>query len=164
MKKILMILPLLCMLLCTLIGCSLPSPAIKTGEFDFSVTYEHDGELKTLSGVYACKYEGTARTIDSSIYRVWEGHFKDGTLSEVVPICTTEDGGKIELVFLIYPEYFMGEPDYVIDFAPVARMSLSYYDSDNMCTEICEDAEVIAGYGVKLISFEYAQPIENTFG
>ena len=48
------------MLSALLAGCGLevPRPEIKEGEFDFIVTYEYNGEIKTVSGVYVCEFSG----------------------------------------------------------------------------------------------------------
>ena len=61
MKKIFGILLLVLLLAATLAGCGLtaPRPEIEKGEFPFSVTYEFAGEIKTVSGVYVCEYNGT---------------------------------------------------------------------------------------------------------
>ena len=47
--------------MCTHTGCSglTSGPEVEKGEFDFSVTYEFEGETKTVSGVYVCEYEGS---------------------------------------------------------------------------------------------------------
>ena len=57
----------------------------------------------------------------------------------------------------------MGDPNYV-DFTPMITAELFYYDGDNgTISDSSNDTELIAEYGVKLIGFEYDNPIENTF-
>ena len=86
MKRIVGILVICIMLLSLLTSCGLdvPKPAIKSGEFDFSITYEFGGETNTVSGVYACKYAGLGFALDggflsfsreelSFLYRYAEG-------------------------------------------------------------------------------------------
>ena len=52
-------------LLITLAGCGkAPDPTIKEGRFDFSVTYEMGGEVKTLSSVYVCEFEESGMLLD----------------------------------------------------------------------------------------------------
>ena len=36
---------------------------VKEGRFDFSLTYEVDGEVKTYTGVYVCEYDGVLTTL-----------------------------------------------------------------------------------------------------
>ena len=33
-------------------------PEIKVGEFDFSLTYEIDSEIKIIEGTYVCEFDG----------------------------------------------------------------------------------------------------------
>ena len=42
-------------------GCAVtkfPVPEVKKAQFNFSVTYEIDGEEKIYSGIYVCEYDG----------------------------------------------------------------------------------------------------------
>ena len=162
MKKLLCV--FLAFFLFSLTGCglTLPRPDIKEGKFDVSVTYEVNGEIKTLDLVYICEYDGVNLSLDGTRYRDWNGHFdgyEDGALIEVYEI----EGGKVALCFLIYPEYFMGEPDYAIDFYPHVLTNYIYYEDG---VEMIDDnQELIAeSYGVKIIGCEYDTPIENEFG
>ena len=155
------------MLASILAGCGLdvPRPEVKEGRFHFTATYELNGEVKTISDAYICKYDGIGWALDGdSYYRDWVGYFENGMEGDVLEICTTEDGGKISLVFNIYPEYFMGEPDYIDDFAPNVYLQLIYFDDETgEIVEIVDDAQLIETYGVKFIGFEYDDPIENAF-
>ena len=56
----------------------------------------------------------------------------------------------------MYPEYFMGDPEYA-NYTPLIRAELWYPD------EQTDDIERIAEHGVKLISYEYDEPIENSY-
>ena len=162
-KSLCLFLALLLLSLC-LTGCgvTVPEPDIKEGEFDVSVTYEVNGEVKTLDLVYICEYDGVDLTLDGTSYRAWNGHFdgyEEGALIEVSEV----EGGKIALFFLIYPEYFMGEPDYATDFYPHVLTNYIYYEDGVEMIE--DDQELIAeSYGVKIIGCEYDTPIENEFG
>jgi hypothetical protein len=164
MKKLLCPFIALLLLSLYLTGCGLTvlRPEIKEGEFDVSVTYEVKGEIKTLDLVYICEYDGVNLTLEGTTFRAWNGHFdgyEDGALIEISRI----DGGKIALCFLIYPEYFMGEPDYAIDFYPHVLTNYIYYEDG--VEMINDDQELIAeSYGVKIIGCEYDSPIENKFG
>ena len=168
MKKVLSVLLLAVLFVGMLTGCGLqvPRPEIKKGEFNVNITYEQDGEVKTLSGVYVCKYRGIEWTIAGNFYRKWKGTFKGEIKDEIVDICTTDDGGVVTLTFGFYPEYFMGDPEFA-EHAPNVGLSLIYYGirEKNHTTydAIYDDPEYIASYGVKLIDVEYDEPIENSF-
>ena len=82
-------------------------PTVREGRFNFSVTYEFDGETKTISGIYECKYAGTSFALDGGAHRSWEGRIKGDEVEDRTVIGTTENGDTIELVLALIPEYFM---------------------------------------------------------
>lgn len=164
MKKRIFILTVLLLLSLSLMGCglTLPRPEVREGEFDVSIKYEVNGEAKTLDLVYVCEFDRIARTLEGTSYRAWKGNFVGYGEGDVIPLFET-DGGKVALCVLIYPEYFMGEPDYTDDFAPVVLTNYIYYEDGSEM--IIDDQELIAEkYGVKVIGCEYGEPIENSFG
>ena len=164
MKKIIGFLLLTVMLVVMLTGCGLtmPRPEVKEGSFDFTVTYELNGEVKTVKDTYVCKYKGVSMTLEGISYREWKGAFNGGLTDDSIKICDTADGGEIVLAFLIYPEYFMGEPDYK-EFKPSYDLAVYYYDENGYIIESIDDAEIIASHGVRFIGFEYSDSIENGF-
>ena len=160
MKKILVAIIALLLLSIGLTSCGfgVPRPEVKEGRFHITVTYEHNGEVKEASGVYVCEYDGIVwYNVDRDPFVNWkesfEGDIKDGG---IIPICHTDDGGEIFISLLLYPEYFMGDPEYA-DYTPLVRAELFYDD------EQIDDADAIAEYGVKLIGYECDEPIENSF-
>ena len=159
MKKIfIVIIALLLSIGFTGCGANVPRPEVKEGRFNITVNYEHNGENKTVSGVYVCEYDGVNWwDINADPYANWkesyEGDIHDGG---IIPICNTDDGGKIFISLLMYPEYFMGDPEGA-DRTPIIRVELWYPD------EQIDDVERIAELGVRLINYEYDDPIENTF-
>ena len=128
MKRIFSALLLVVVLVGVLASCSLvlPSPEIKEGRFDVSVTYEVNGETKTLDLVYVCEYDGVDWTLEGTSYRAWNGHFEGYEDGDIIEVCESDDGSKIHLSFLIYAEYFMGEPEYIDEkrIPPSARASM----------------------------------------
>ena len=164
MKKILALLVLVLSISLMLAGCGLtvPRPEIKRGEFDFSVTYELNGERVTVSGVYVCKYNGTKWALDGGSHRDWKAYVKDGMETQI-EIGATEDGGTIWLNLGLYPEYFMGDPDWISRGAPEPWLSVAITDGEG--TSIQNEADVIAEvYGARIVSYEYETPIKNAFG
>ena len=147
-------------LIATLTSCgsSVPRPEIKEGRFHIAVTYEHNGEVKTASGVYVCEYDGvTWYNVNGDPCVNWkesfEGDIKDGG---IIPIGNTDDGGEIFISLLLYPEYFMGDPARADD-TPLIRAELWYPDDQ------IDDPKILAEYGVRLIDYTYDEPIENTY-
>ena len=164
MKKLLSYLILAIMLACMLAGCgsTVPNPEIKEGEFDFSVTYVFNGKKKTISGVYVCKYNGISWSLKGDSHREWKGYIKGGKIEESVEIGTTKDGGRVELNLALYPDYFMD--DFVEGYldVPVPYISVISVDDEGMRI-LTDPNEVEENCGAKIISYEYDEPIENSF-
>lgn len=140
---------------------STPQPEIKSGEFNFSVTYEYAGEIQTISGVYVCEYAGTSWALDGGFGRDWRGYIKGNTTEDNIVLGTAEDGGVVELYLAFDPDCFMGD-SYMVDdqpFQPILSVRLVneglYFEND---PEI-----LIETYGARIIGYEYDEPIENVF-
>ena len=163
MKKTLSALLAVIMLVCMLSGCTfgVPQPEIKKGEFNFSVTYEFNGEIKTVSGIYVCKYAGVSFALDGGAHRSWEGHIK-GDIEDRSVIGTTENGDTIELVLALIPEYFMD--DFVEGYheVPAPYITITVIDEEGMGAIVDPD-EIEEICGAKIISYKYDEPIKNSF-
>ena len=165
MKKISVILILL-LLVNIFSGCGItvPRPEVKNAEFDFSVTYELNGETRTVSGVYVCEYDGVYLALESGYCRGWNGYIKGDEPEEII-IGSTEDGGKIRLALCLYPEYFMNEPQASERSDPEPCLLIDYPYTEGIETTLISDAKTIEEiYGAKIVSYNYSEPIENSFG
>ena len=151
----------------TACGLEVPRPEVKEGRFDIAVTYEIGGEVKTLNAVYVCEFDGTSWTLEGGYYsRDWKAHTEgdyEGDNNSAI-IGRTEDGGEIMIFFGLYPEYFMGDPETGDMGIPTTELYVSFDEGNDSYSFISDPAEIYERYGVKLISYEYASPIENTFG
>ena len=163
MKKIicLLIALLLFSLGLTSCGLTMPRPEVKEGQFDVSVTYEVGGETKTLDLVYVCKYDGVKMTPEGTRYRAWSGHFEGYADGDVIEVSKTDDGSRIVLSFLIYAEYFMGDPEST-DFYPEARAERIYFEDGIEMIDYDEEL-ITEDYGVRILGINYDEPIKNTF-
>ena len=159
----------ICIVLVTMVlslysGClaKVPIPEIKEGRFEFSVTCEINGEEKTYSGVYVCKYDGAYKTLVGKGVD-WEGYIENSDDNGIIPIQTNDDGViYIDLYFV--PEYFMGDPDAICYDVPAPVLYIVYHSDNPDEASYENDPEILeTNYGVKLISYKYADPIENTF-
>lgn len=165
MKRKISALVLMLMVISMLASCGVqvPRPEIKTGEFNFSVTYELNGKTSTISGVYVCEYNGTKWALDGGSHRDWKGYIKDNKMNMDVEIGTTDDGGTIVIDLGLYPDYFMGEDVSGGLDAPAPQLTISYPYDEVGGVQIIPTEEIEEIYGAKIISFEYDAPIENTF-
>ena len=137
---------------------TIPKPEVKEGEFDFALTYEVDGETKVIEGTYVCEFEGVSKALDG-IGRDWNGYIKghDGFTDYEIK---TTDKGIIMVGLDICPEFFMSDPDYYIMSGKDKPEPYLYIKSGETSNEVFFD---YTDDDVKIISFEYDQPIENTY-
>ena len=135
-------------------GISL-KPVVTESEFPFSITYELDGETVTINDVYKVHYNDD----EAYKYREYIGEIQDKKEDNTYYILKTEENGRIELWTQFYADYLMGDPEYdYFDEVPF-EPRIYYYDEHE--TEF-RDEETLAEHGVKLISFEYPEPIKNS--
>ena len=163
MKKIFGILLLVLLLAATLAGCGLtaPRPEIEKGEFPFSVTYEFAGEIKTVSGVYACEYSGIDFALEGENHREWCGYIKDGNVEEIITLATAEDGGIVELNLHFEPGHLMGDPYYEGEEPFEPRLTVRLFDGGLYFEN---DPDLIAEvYGARIKSYECDAPVKNSF-
>ena len=147
---------------------TIPQPEIREGEFNFSLTYEVDGKTEVIDGVYVCEYDGIGRQIDGMSLQ-WDGYIKGHEESCEYEIKTTDEG-TVMVDLNLNPKYFMADPSYVLLFSsedeakPEAEL---YITSSSMGDVESAENEVSVGTyegdDVKIISFEYDQPIENIY-
>lgn len=167
MKRVFSALVLAALVAAMLTGCGLtvPRPEIKEGKFDFSVTYELNGETKTISGVYVCEYNGTDWALDGGSHRDWKGCIEGGSEDDCFEIGTTEDGGVIIISMHLSADYFMGENVTGGLDLPEPELMIQYPYDELGGMQMIREAEIIEqNYGAKIISYEYDAPIENSFG
>ena len=143
----------------SLISSIAKKPTITEGEFPFSITYELNGETVTINDVYKARYVAKDGHADTKA-RVYVGEIGDMGEGNTVYTLKTDANARIELWTYFHPEYLMGDPayDYFDDaaFEPI----IYYFDSEEI---EYHDEETLTAQGIKLIGFEYPEPIENTF-
>ena len=169
MKRCVSVILLVLVAVGMLAGCDFieAPPEIKEGRFNFSVTYEERGELKTITGVYVCEYAGLSWTLEGGDFtRGWDGHVEGNDTGEAAhfKIGTTGDGGDILISLGGSADYFMGDHGMGDDYAPEPGVYVEYTDETNTSAEVISDAAQIEElYGIKIVSYEYDEPIKNSF-
>ena len=141
-------------------------PEIKEGEFDFALTYEVDGETKKIEGTYVCEFDGITRAIDG-VGRRWNGYIKDHEDFTNYEIKKTDDG-VIKIDLNICSEFFMSDPQYQMIVSseqtkpePYIYITLGDPTIEDPAKEVTY--AIYEGDDIKIISFEYDAPIENTY-
>ena len=145
---------------------TVPKPEIKEGEFDFALTYEIDGKTEKIEGTYVCKFEGVSRALDG-VGRKWTGYIKDHDNSTDYELKTTDDG-VIMVDLDICADFFMSDPNYqnmksTDDPKPEPYIYITSGDTTVEDPSYENFLSLYEGDDVKIISFEYDQPIENVY-
>ena len=135
-------------------GISL-KPVVTESEFPFSITYELDGETVTINDVYKVHYDDD----EAYKYRVYDGKIAGKEEDNSYYVLKKEENGRIELWTHFYADYLMGDPEYDYFDEEPFEPRIYYYDAQE--TE-SHDQETLAEHGVKLVSFEYPEPIKNS--
>ena len=133
-------------------------PNVTEGEFPFSITYELDGEKVTIKDVYKAHYVRNDGYADTKS-RIYDGELESSGEEGTAYILKKDENGRIELLTHFYPDYLMGDTEYDYFDDKAFEPRIYYYDSEE--TEY-HDEETLSAQGVKLISFEYPTPIENS--
>ncbi len=149
----------LAMAVCSIIISIAKKPTVTEGEFPFSITYELDGEIKTIQDVYIAHYAGNAGYNDTKT-RSYVGKIGNLGEGEIMYSLKRDENTRVELNTNFYADYLMGDTEYDYfddrDFEP----QIFYYDEQEV---EYSDEETLLAQGVKLVSFEYPTPIENSF-
>lgn len=138
---------------CLLTGI-VKEPVITEHDFDYSVTYQLNGETQTLEGVYRCSFTGLGVRD-----RFYTGEFLTNASSDTSAVHTIAQKDDLELciVTIFSDRYFMGD----------ATKGDAHYDPylavfDQEGIEYGEE-EMLAKFDAEIISWEVAEPVENTF-
>ena len=135
-------------------------PTITQQEFSFSITYEWNGQTETIESVYVVSFAENDGYIDAT-KRIYKGTIVGMQNEEDTAYVISESAdGSVLLETNFHPDYMMGDPAYdYYTYEPFAP-KLFCYDADYA---EYTDEQTLAEYGAKLISWEYPEPIENTF-
>lgn len=173
MRRIKLLVCVICTLvfMASLVGCKAPEPSVKEGKFNFSVTYEVDGEIKTISSVFVCKFKEAGKEL-GGYYVSWDSYIEDKEIESLFPkdrhnciVVAVNQDGTIYLDLNLHAKYFMSDPSYEDPYDGKPYMYIMYNDAvaEEKGTYGDTDAEVLESYGVKLISYEYDKPVKNTY-
>lgn len=147
-----------------------PEPKIKYGEFPFRLTYELNGETIMIEDTVICKFDGFKVMGEAGKRRQWKTYLKSGneqiTLLDFRPLGEINQFGQTMLeLFFSYgnAEYYMGD-EYPSIPTVSTYIEYLYQTTDGIIgSSAYTDNVAWEKYKIKLISWEAAPPIENTF-
>ncbi len=163
-----------------------PKPEITYGEFDFKLVFEIDGESRTIEDIIICEFDGFNIDEGRGKTRRWKEDFQNNQNNELYAwrveqidnpdfneyksgrkpdynyvVLKNIDNYKV-LLSVADAEYFLGEPENKRTYPIEPRVSV--YDK-NTCYFIGpeETKDFLELHRFEIISWECAEPIENTF-
>lgn len=134
------------------------APVITEQDFPFTVTYQLDGETKTLEGVYRCHFRSTGKGTNP-LDRYYEGEHLLNPAKEHAAAYTIaqKDGLELCIVTIFSTRNFMGDAgrgDYHHD------PYLAVMDSNGM---EYDDAETLSLFDAEIIDWVYPDSVDNSF-
>ena len=142
---------------CLLTGI-VKAPVITEHEFSFAVTYQLDGETKTLDGVYRCCFQSTGKG-DEPQERYYSGEHLSNPSEEHPSEYTIAQKDDLELCIVTYfsDPCLMGDADgRTFCFEPY----LAVFDRDRV---EYTDEETLSRFDAEITDWVSPEPIANSF-
>ena len=162
MKKVLLLfLTLFVFVIVGLTSCeSVPSPKVTKAEFPFEIVYRVGEKTVTVRDVFVCEFDGLGWNENAGRHRQWKGYVKSTGADRLVLLET--DNSKV-VCSLGSPAYYMSDP-----LGPTAKPTPAFSHTQTLpsggVTSGALNAEALwERYGIVLVSWEFSDPIENTF-
>lgn len=143
-----------------IIGSIALKPTVTKAEFPFKITYELDGETVTIEDVYEANFISNDEA-DNYKERYYSVKLLSSGKNDTSFTLKQNENTRIVLDTNFYADYLMGDSEYDYFEGAPFEPQIYYYDENEA---EYYDEETLAEQGVKLISFEYPTPIENSFG
>lgn len=139
-----------------------PEPVYTYGEFPFELQYEMDGNIKTIKDVIICEYKGIEINEASGKYRKWESRILSNNSNRITLF---QVSGSEEIYYNPGPPgFYMGDynNEYNYDFPNARFIKYNEYNSGYQDGVISAE-ELYSKYKIKLLKWEVASPIQNSF-
>ena len=149
------------------------NPEITHGEFPFQLEYEINGQIILVEDILVCEYLGVGTDEGRGKYRMWDKHLVSGS-DQIVLLEVSNPVGKKStsqiLSQIIYYDpgpanYYMGDKDKGTIYKhmfPDAYFYEQYEDGSTVQGRIYAD-DLYSKFNIKMLDWNYAQPIENIF-
>lgn len=161
--KIIFITAIVLTIVSNFIMCIAMKPTITQHTFPFSITYEIDGQTVTIQDEYICNFTNYSHS-SFPAHRYYDGDYAND--NEELPcgdylIQSYEDGDLIILANF-FAGYMMGDSQYADHYTEYYRFEpyVAFYVYEDY-VEYSEE-EYLAPYNVKIVDWDYPEPIENS--
>ena len=138
------------------------TPTVTNQDFDFSITYKLDGETKTRNGVYSSRFTGFGGNGIDPLCRYYEGTYQvegedDGDRCFTI---AEKDGYKLYIVALLNDCYLMGDEE---NESYDSYTEVPTLEAEDQAGNQYGETDLPDVFDAEIVSFEYPEPIENTF-
>ena len=152
-------------------------PEITHGEFPFRLEYELDGELNVIEDTLIVEFDGFGTNAGTGRYRRWRSHLASG--ANLILLLEVSDYKQI-FYFPGSARYYMGDSlhphsqsfpnaSFIEREQRITRRDIEH--SNDMLERFgplennsISEENLLENYGIRLISWEIAEPIINNFG
>lgn len=134
------------------------APQITYGEFPFRLEYEINGEKLVVEDTMICEYDGVGWNEGWGKFRKWKGYLENSDEESVLLI---NDNTRKIYCFVGSAEYYMGDERYPKKRPLTPRVYM--VKLDDMDTTTFTQEELLEKYKIKLISWDFSEPIINDF-
>jgi hypothetical protein len=146
-----------------------PGPEIKNGKFPFELVYEINGEKTVVKDTILCEFDGFGVDEGRGKYRKWKETLASG--KEDIVLWRNNKGRTKQFLYYALPpaSYLMGDgdkSDYDTDYNELYHNGTILFTGDSKDSSdesLIESKKLFTKYGIKIIAFEFAPPITNTF-
>ena len=137
-------------------------PAVTEPDFDYSITYRLGGETKTINCVYTSRFSRFGNAGINPLERYYDGEYTvDGAEASRCYTIAQKDTVELYIVATFNDSYLMGDTKHV-SYGPLEAPYLEAVDSEGYSYD-SDGAELLSMFDAEIVSWEYPEPIENTF-
>ena len=154
---IILVIGLVVAMLAAMLTCIVKEPMVTEQDFNFTVTYELDGEEQTLEGIYRCRFRSVGKGTNP-LERYYEGIYVTNPSEEHSAAYTIaeKDGLELCIVTIFSDRYLMGEREASFSYDPY----LAVMDAEGI---EYDDEEHLGVFDAAIVDWEYPQPVDNSF-
>lgn len=151
-----------------------PAPVVKCGEFPFVLTYEIDGEIKTIEDTLICEYDGVKWTNSGDKKRKWKSWIKGSGGEDIILLDLSDKNEYHELGYKMLDlyfscgsaEYYMGDDEgYRRAYAVDLEMIHFHYigEEGKIGGSAYKKDEAYEKYKLRIIDWKIEEPVDNEF-
>lgn len=139
-----------------------PLPEVKYGEFPFKLEYSIGDQKQVVNDTLICEYDAIGMNEDSGKHIKWKEHLASG--NKRITLLKVEDSLEI-----YYPpghaRYYMGYLDSYVGYKHLFPGAAIIQKEGGLTSSgIISAEELFNRYKIKLISWDYTEPIKNSPG